>query len=283
MARNHKRVASELIQTLMDNIEALRQEATSKGISGQSKKFINEKIGQLRQKLDLLFREIDPVRQPLAMFDPGNPDLVARFVALALVAQSKTPLAEVDEFYGSGVYAIYYRGSFEPYMPISGKEVPLYVGKAEPENPNARIPIEQGIKLSGRLKEHRKNIERAVTTLDVKDFECRYLVVQSGWEKAAESYLINFFEPIWNNETGICYGIGKHGDSAATRANRRSPWDTLHPGRLWAANTTLSDALTEVQIRNLVSTHLSKMREQQKLYENIEQVLDAFILGLRMQ
>ena len=31
-------------------------------------------------------------------------------------------------------------------------------------------------------------------------------------------------------------GFGKHGDSAATRTNTRSPWDTLHPGRPWATS-----------------------------------------------
>ena len=48
------------------------------------------------------------------------------------------------------------------------------------------------------------------------------------------NYLIDRFKPIWNNETKVCFGFGKHGDNAATRRNTVSPWDTLHPGRPWA-------------------------------------------------
>ena len=34
----------------------------------------------------------------------------------------------------------------------------------------------------------------------------------------------------------MCDGFGKHGDSYSTRPNRRSAWDTLHPGRPWATH-----------------------------------------------
>ena len=37
--------------------------------------------------------------------------------------------------------------------------------------------------------------------------------VQSHWQGAAEGYLINLFRPVWNNETDVCYGLGKHGDA----------------------------------------------------------------------
>ena len=73
------------------------------------------------------------------------------------------------------------------------------------------------------------------------------LVVQSGWETAAEDYLIRLFRPIWNKETKILYGLGKHGDSAETRTNKRSLWDTLHPARVWAA-PTLEDARSPAEI-----------------------------------
>jgi hypothetical protein len=36
--------------------------------------------------------------------------------------------------------------------------------------------------------------------------------------------------------------LGKHGDNAKTRANKRSPWDTMHPGRKWANDTTANQA-----------------------------------------
>ena len=97
----------------------------------------------------------------------------------------------------------------------------------------ATILSGEGDRLSNRLNDHRKNIGKAAT-LQLEDFEYRALVVQTGWQTAAEDYLIHLFKPIWNNEVKICYGFGKHGDDPGTRANLRSPWDTLHPGRVWA-------------------------------------------------
>lgn len=89
--------------------------------------------------------------------------------------------------------------------------------------------VEQG----DRLRDHAKSI-RSAENLRVEDFDCRYLVVKSAWQNTAETYLIQRFRPVWNNEVGICYGFGKHGDDPRTRGNQRSPWDTIHPGRPWA-------------------------------------------------
>jgi hypothetical protein len=94
-------------------------------------------------------------------------------------------------------------------------------------------PQEQGARLHTRLKDHFRSLSHA-ENLDVADFDCRYLVVRSAWVETAEDLLIDWFKPVWNNELKVCYGFGKHGDSADTRSNERSPWDTLHPGRPWA-------------------------------------------------
>jgi hypothetical protein len=106
-------------------------------------------------------------------------------------------------------------------------------------------------------------------------------VVQSGLETSAETCLKNFFLPVWNSETDICYGIGKHGDDSKTRANKRSPWDTLHPGRPWAASTDLEDAFPEESIRKRVALHFDQMNTKQTLYPDVQAVLDAFLDGLR--
>lgn len=280
MAKKKADVASEIINQLRDNLESLRRETTTTGLSVRRRTSLNQEIQRIGWEIEKLLREIDPIKLPPAMFDPGNPDLVGRFIALALVAQPRIALTEVGDFYGAGVYAIYYRGRFDPYLPISGKEIPIYVGKADPDSPEARTPIEQKTKLAGRLKEHRRSIERAASTLEAEDFECRYLVVQTGWEKPAESFLINFFQPVWNNETGICFGLGKHGDSMETRANRRSPWDTLHPGRKWAAGI-VGDAMPELMIRDRLATHFKKAEAEERLFEDITGVLNAFIDGLK--
>ena len=208
--------------------------------------------------------------------NPSNPKVVGRFVALALVAQDRHPLAEIPKFYGSGVYAIYYNGSYPAYSPISGTETPIYVGQAAPTASNARTPVEQGAKLCGRLGDHRKNINKACSTLDLAEFEFRSLVVQSGWETAAEDYLIHLFRPVWNSETNVLYGLGKHGDSATTRANKRSPWDTLHPGRPWAVATTV-DAKSVSQINNELAAHFAN----HLAYQDLDAVLTSFIEELR--
>ena len=66
--------------------------------------------------------------------------------------------------------------------------------------------------------------------------------------------MIRLFQPIWNKEIKICYGIGKHGDSPLTRANKRSPWDTMHPGRKWATGTT-TDQKKRAEIEASIAAH----------------------------
>lgn len=219
---------------------------------------------------------LDPIRQPTSVFAPGNPKIVGRFIALALVAQPRHPLSEIGRFYGSGVYAIYYTGGFPLYGPISGTDTPIYVGQAAPAINNARTPQEQGDRLSRRLNDHRRNIGLVTSTLDSDDFEFRSLVVQSGWEMAAEDYLIHLFRPIWNNETGILFGLGKHGDSADTRAGKRSPWDTVHPGRKWAA-ATREDARTLERIADDVGKHFAS----HPVFTSMDALLSSLIDELR--
>jgi hypothetical protein len=223
------------------------------------------------EELGDVLRRLDPISEPSFVFDPGNPKLVGRFVALALVAQDRCPLQSIPKTYGSGIYAVYYNGSFEPYRPISSTETPIYVGTASPAIPNARTPFEQGPKLSERVAYHAKNIAKAQTTLDIADFEFRSLVVQSGWEKQAESYLIHLFKPIWNKETRIVGGFGKHGDSAETRKHGRSPWDTLHPARAWAGEST-SDQKSVDQIKVELADHFKSYQP----YRSVEAILADF-------
>ena len=201
-------------------------------------------ITTMRENLDRLERDIDPVTLPDAFFDPSEPRLIGHFVALALISQDRRRLDEIKPFYGAGVYAIYYTGPNPVYRPISGSETPIYVGKADPPSGAATL-LEQETKLYGRLNEHRRNIAK-VAGIDLEDFEYRALAVQSGYQAAAESHLINLFRPIWNNETKILFGIGKHGDSASTRANKRSPWDTMHPGRGWAEDNEPGKSVDQI-------------------------------------
>lgn len=240
------------------------------------RKVLEADIREVIGGLSGILTKLDPIRQPSAVFDPTNPKVIGRFVALALVAQERLDLRAVPKSYGSGVYAIYYRGPFPDYARISGTETPIYVGKASPKVGSARTPFEQGTKLCDRLSEHSKNISKATSTLSINDFEFRSLVVQSGYEAAAETYLIHLFRPIWNSETNILYGLGKHGDSASTRVNKRSPWDTFHPGRAWAA-PTIEDAKTPAQIRLELNAHFDK----HPVLSSLESVMENFLEELK--
>lgn len=188
---------------------------------------------------------------------------------MSAVAESK--------FYGAGVYAIYYNGSLPLYEPIAGSETPIYVGKADPSARDARDPKQQGLTLSNRLDEHRKNIERA-ENLPIEDFECRHLVVASGWQVAAESALIALFRPLWNKETNILRGFGKHGDDGDTRRNRRSPWDVMHPGRSWAQSGSLVDSKSPAQIEDEVRGHF----DTHPPIREVEQVLHSLLARIRV-
>lgn len=219
--------------------------------------------------------DIDPVKHSGFVFDPSNPNVAGRIAGITMIAQPRKPLANVDRFYGSGVYAIYYTGNLADYKPISKKEHPIYVGKADPATPESKTAMEQGDRLANRLNEHRKNIARATTTLKLEDFEYRALVVQTGWQDSAEHYLINLFKPIWNNEMGICYGFGKHGDDPGTRANLRSPWDTLHPGRDWAhRDPKMKDARPAKRIIEDIAQHLSTYPPVRSIDEVLRRFLD---------
>lgn len=233
-------------------------------------------IESLTRRLEVTAAKLDPVLRPSSIFDPTAPSTAGRIVALTLVAQARHPLAAIPEFYGAGVYAIYYKGDFDTYGPLSGTDHPIYVGKADPMDAGAKDAIAQGAKLSARLAEHAKSIRKAATTLNIDDFECRFLIVQTGFQKSAEEYLINFFKPIWNSETKICFGLGKHGDSSETRVNKRSPWDTLHPGRAWADATTENQKSPEL-ISEQIRAHFVKNTP----HKDIHEIFDHFMGEMR--
>lgn len=228
---------------------------TPTGLGEKELKKARESLVKAREGLVELIKRLDPIAEPGFVFDPSNPETMGRVIALAVVAQARRPLRDLSPFYGAGVYALYYRGTFPAYAPLRGAEHPIYVGKADPQHPGARTFHEQGTRLHRRLNDHRKSID-ASANLDIDDFEFRALVVQTGWQAAAEQYLISVFQPIWNSETGICYGIGKHGDNPKTRANTRSPWDTIHPGRDWAhRDASMPDARPAERILSEVQAH----------------------------
>ncbi|MBI3835029.1 MAG: Eco29kI family restriction endonuclease [Planctomycetes bacterium] len=83
--------------------------------------------------------------------DPYQPEVIGRLVGETMQKQPRCPLGTVHEFYGSGIYALYYHGPHPAYAPIRGEETPIYAGKADPPTPLAQTPEDQGPRLSVRL------------------------------------------------------------------------------------------------------------------------------------
>jgi len=262
------------LQTEIENLlNSAKETHHGEGFTNPTRNALTARLVDMKKMLEQVVREIDPVQLPPSFFDPTEPSLIGRFISIALVAQQRYRLDSITSFYGSGVYAIYYTGDFNPYLPVSRTETPIYVGKADPQG-NPKSPVDQGTKLFDRLREHRKSI-RKVEHIGINDFECRYLAVQSGYQAAAERHLIGLFRPLWNNETRVLFGIGKHGDSSETRTNNKSPWDTLHPGREWASGNP--EALSRDEIVARVERHF----ETAVIFKTVDSVLDAFLSELR--
>ncbi|MBZ0253717.1 MAG: Eco29kI family restriction endonuclease [Candidatus Methylomirabilis sp.] len=174
-----------------------------------------------------------------------------------MLERTAVTLREIGDFRGAGVYAIYYSGAFPPYRRIAERnrdgafEAPIYVGKAVSQGARKgvlNIDAPPGKVLAKRLREHRESIEQA-TNLDVKDFHCRYLVVEDIWVPLGESLLIQRTSPLWNL---VVDGFGNHDPGKGRHAGQQPLWDVVHPGRPWAsrlARNTKSerDILTEIE------------------------------------
>jgi hypothetical protein len=201
---------------------------------------------------------LDLIALPPLTYNPADPATFAEAIANKLIVQEQVALSELSErpFYGSGVYAIYYHGDFDAYPSLVDTNTPIYTGKADPASRDATAPADQGTRLWTRLKEHAESINDA-NNIGIADFSCRYLVVATGWQVAAEAHLIALFKPIWNKEMKICQGLGKHGDASETRDNCRSAWDTLHPGREWA-NDAKPNRRSVAEIKSDIVKHFQE-------------------------
>lgn len=178
-------------------------------------------------------------------FNPLDKNNLGESVASALLRQ---PLAELcslrnknAKFSGAGVYAIYYAGDFEPYLPIAIKceapslaDRPIYVGKAIPAGGRKGLSDAENLEsnsLHKRLREHLGSIADA-ENLDDADFYFRCLVVDEIWIPLAERRMIVSSQPVWNV---VVDGFGNHNPGKGRKDMLRPSWDMLHPGRAWAS------------------------------------------------
>jgi len=173
-----------------------------------------------------------------APYNPLDKRNLGISVAKAMLERGVHPLETLSRFPGAGIYAIYYTGDFPAYRALAEANredrfgLPIYVGKAIPpggRKGGTEFPVDSPA-LFNRLSEHAESIS-AADNLDLRDFQCRYLVVDDIWIPLGESLLIAMFAPIWNQ---LIDGFGNHNPGKGRHNGMRSRWDVLHPGRHWA-------------------------------------------------
>ena len=207
-------------------------------------------------------------------FNPLDTRMIGVNVMDALLKRPAEPLGQVATFVGAGIYAIYYVGPFPPYALLAAENqdgkfgCPIYVGKAIPQGTQTGVVLAdeyKGRALYNRLAEHAESV-RAATNLEIRDFFCRYLVVDDVWIPLAETLLITRFSPLWNL---LIRGFGNHDPGGGRHAGKRPIWDTLHPGRAWAAKCQPRDQ-TAKDIARQAKTHLRSRPDLASLFTEPE-------------
>lgn len=170
------------------------------------------------------------------LYNPLSVENIAESLLNKVLETPCGALPPPTAFYGGGVYVIYYHGPFPSYRAVAVANTtecvkPIYAGKAVPKGGRIGAAVENlsGQELYGRLVEHAQSIQ-AAENLSLSDFTCRYLPVEHLFIALAEHTLINLYKPVWN----YFGGFGNHDPGKGRYNQKRSAWDTVHPGREWA-------------------------------------------------
>lgn len=203
----------------------------------------------------------------LEIYNPLDKRNIGENAADALIRTSPEVLPP-ESFIGAGVYAIYYNGPFAAYAELAKMnatewKIPIYVGKAVPigaRKGGVGSGDNQGTVLADRLKDHYKSIN-AADNLNISDFRCKYLAVDDIWIPLTESILIEKYHPLWNVTLD---GFGNH-DPGKGRANqKKSPWDTIHPGRDWA-NKLAPSSTSKAELLKRISAYMMELKKKNKV------------------
>lgn len=188
-------------------------------------------------------------------FNPLSRIALAESVVAHLEARETSPLPP-ERFVGAGVYAIYYTGNLPYYAPIADEDctVPIYVGEALPEGGRiggVDLAAAAGPVLMNRLRKHSRTID-AAQNLELRDFRCRYLVVDDIFVPLAEQFMISSYRPVWN----VLSGFGNNDPGANRYGAPRPLWHGLHPGVAWAERMQPAEKSVE-EIIELITAHLA--------------------------
>lgn len=201
------------------------------------------------------------------MTEPFNPlamESLAASIVQRLLEIDPVPLKAVPKFFGAGLYAIYYTGDFPAYKIVRDNNLgdawalPIYVGKAVPKGSRRGLTVGAGAEsdaLYRRIREHAGSI-RAADNLELDDFFVRWLVVDDIWIPLGETALIRATGPVWNS---VLDGFGNHDPGKGRRRGAIPLWDTVHPGRGWAAK---HDPRPELSNESLSRNVVQYLRER---------------------
>lgn len=213
-------------------------------------------------------------------YNPLDKKNLGASVAEALLGRKARPLNGLASFYGAGIYAIYYSGTFPAYKRISEQNngdapiMPIYVGKAIPAGGRKGVVTPQGTKSKAlllRLREHAESIG-GTENLHIEDFLCRFLVVDDIWIPLGESLLIAKFAPIWNT---LIDGFGNHDPGRGRYNGMRPKWDVLHSGRSWAERCQPRSE-TAKQIAREIEAHLAVLNAPMSPHFHVEQTRSRY-------
>ena len=193
--------------------------------------------------------------------------------------QDTYPLSSLEGMRGElnkllGCYILFFRGEFDLYESISEAnkdsfERPIYIGKAVPKGDRTGSTASKAIlenSLYKRLKEHFNSIS-VVEGIEINNFFFRVVPTTLHLASWVESVLISEFIPAWNRHID---GFGNHDPGSGRYQQKRSVWDLIHPGRLWALRMENVATYNKAEIALKISTHY--YRKEVKLEQQIEAI-----------
>ncbi|MGX4733151.1 Eco29kI family restriction endonuclease [Kitasatospora griseola] len=157
-------------------------------------------------------------------FDPLRPESLVHSVLQRFRAGTPYLLAEAARWAEDrGIYALYYTGAHDLYAPISGTEVPLYVGSVA-QGLRGRRSMSTST-MNVRLEEHFRTLEQS-RDLNPADFVVRLLFLDDLFIAPAAELLTVESQPLWNS-TLEGFGLRHPGRQRLMHA-LRPKWHELH-------------------------------------------------------
>ena len=89
------------------------------------------------------------------LYDPLTYDNLMAGLIVYFERQPRVSLSGVADVSGPGIYALFYRGTYEAYQSISETSTPIYVGKAVPPGARKGTTVDvEAPALQRRIGEH---------------------------------------------------------------------------------------------------------------------------------